>query len=60
LRLLLQHMATKQDVEVIVDAATAEVKAEILTKFAPLSKIVQDHNRKLKAFDEASGIEHKN
>jgi hypothetical protein len=53
---LLKTLATKQDVEVAVDAARSELKADILMLDSKVVKKIQSHERRVTNIEEHEGI----
>ena len=53
----LKSVATKQDVEVAVDAAKSELKADILILDSKVVKKIQRHERHIRNIEEQEGIE---
>ena len=53
----LKAVATKQDVEVAVDAAKSELKADILMLDSKVAKKIQSHERRITNFEDQTGIE---
>jgi hypothetical protein len=49
--------AAKQDVEVAVDAAKSELKADILMLDSKVVKRIQSHERRITNIEEQEGIE---
>jgi copper oxidase (laccase) domain-containing protein len=54
---VLKTLATKQDVEVAVDAAKSELKADILMLDSKVVKRIQSHERRITNIEEQEGIE---
>jgi hypothetical protein len=53
----LKAVATKHDVEVAVDSAKNELKADILMLDSKVAKKIQSHERRITNFEDQTGIE---
>ena len=53
----LKTVATKHDVEVAVDSAKNELKADILILDSKVAKKIQSHERRITNFEDQTGIE---
>jgi hypothetical protein len=56
---VLKTLATKQDVEVAVDAAKSELKADILMLESKVVKKIQSHERRITNIEEQEGMENR-
>ncbi len=50
-----KHMATKDGVDIAVEAAKIELKADNFTYFAPIARNVQSNTRRINALEEKTG-----
>ncbi len=53
----IEALPTKQDVEVIVDAARTELKADMLMLESKVVKKIQSHTRRITNIEEREGID---
>src|SRR5947209_8033150 len=51
-----EHMATKDGVDIAVEAAKIELKADIFASVAPMTRKVISHERRIEGIEKEKGI----
>ena len=52
-----EHMATKDGVDIAVETAKIELKADNFTYFAPIARKVKSHERRIEELEKEKGVD---